>query len=69
MLNVELSAKPMLNCPILNWEFRIQEATTELKTQNSKFKKTQNSKLKMRVAHNSKLKIQKTQNSNYGNQS
>ena len=64
MLNVELSAKPMLNCPILNWEFRIQEATTELKTQNSK-----NSKLKMRVAHNSKLKIQKTQNSNYGNQS
>ena len=36
MLNVELSAKPMLNCPILNWEFRIQEATTELKTQNSK---------------------------------
>ena len=39
MLNVELSAKPMLNCPILNWEFRIQEATTELKTQNSKFKK------------------------------
>ena len=43
MLNVELSAKPMLNCPILNWEFRIQEATTELKlkTQNSKKLKTQ----------------------------
>ena len=35
--------KPMLNCPILNWEFRIQEATTELKlkTQNSKKLKTQ----------------------------
>ena len=44
MLNVELSAKPMLNYPILNWEFRIQEATTGLKTQNSKKLKTQNSK-------------------------
>ena len=48
MLNVELSAKPMLNYPILNWEFRFQESTTELKIQ----------KFKMRVAHNSKLKTQ-----------
>ena len=78
MLNVELSAKPMLNYPILNWEFRIQEATTELKIQNSKnskFKKTQNSKklktqkFKMRVAHNSKLKIQNSKLKNYGNKS
>lgn len=44
MLNVELSAKPMLNYPILNWEFRIQEATTELKLKKLKIQK--NSKLK-----------------------
>ena len=48
MWNVELSAKPILNYPILNWEFRFQESTTELKIQ----------KFKMRVAHNSKLKTQ-----------
>ena len=52
MLNVELSAKPILNYPILNWKFRFQESTTELKIQ----------KFKMRVAHNSKLK---TQNSKF----
>ena len=57
MLNVELSAKPMLNYPILNWEFRIQESTTKLKIQ----------KFKMRVAHNSKLKTQNSKN--YGNKS
>ena len=55
MLNVELSAKPMLNYPILNWEFRIQETTKELKIQNSK---TQNSKLKNSNAHSAQFKIQ-----------
>ena len=59
MLNVELSAKPMLNYPILNWEFRIQESTTKLKIQ----------KFKMRVAHNSKLKTQNSKLKNYGNKS
>ena len=61
MLNFELSAKPMLNYPILNWEFRIQEATTGLKNQNSKnskFKKTQNSKIQ-----NARSAQFKTQNS------
>ena len=59
MLNVELSAKPMLNYPILNWEFRIQESTTKLKIQE----------FKMRVAHNSKLKTQNSKLKNYGNKS
>ena len=57
MLNVELSAKPMLNCPILNWEFRIQEATTELQRQNPK---TQNARSAQFKTQNSK---------NYGNKS
>ena len=59
MLNVELSAKA--DVELSNFELGIQNSRGNNRTQNSK--------LKMRVAHNSKLKIQKTQNSNYGNQS
>ena len=52
----------MLNYPILNWEFRIQESTTKLKIQNARSAqfKTQNSKLKTQKTMAINLKAKET---------
>ena len=51
MLSFELSATPILNYPIWNWQTTIQNSKLPLAT-------IQNSKLKIASGNNSKLKIQ-----------